>query len=366
MSFKYWIQRSFRPGFSAFTLMLWAITGCTEAQQTSASGSSGDDPARVLAVVNGVELTEGQVVGQAGEDFTVLERQQLEFESKQKETRYDILRRNLDKLIAEELIKAEAQAQGIGKDELLQAEVDNKLAEPSQEEIDRIFEINKSRLRKTKEEVRGQIVEFLQGRAKSSRREEFIESLKAKYKVDDRMEPMRYEIAYEGSPVNGSSDASVTLVEFSDFQCPYCTRMTDSMREVMGQYGDQVQRVFLQFPLNSIHPRAQKAAEASLCAHDQDHFWDMHARLFKSPMSLEQEALISKASEIGLDMEKFEQCLNSGTHAEKVREDLQKGLQVGVSGTPALFVNGRPLRGAATATQISAMIEEELKAKEKE
>ncbi len=366
MSFKDWIQHSFRPGFSVFALMLWVVIGCTEAQQ-AASESSGDDPARVLAVVNGVELTEGRVINQAKEDFKVMQRQRLEFESKQKETRYDILRRNLDKLIAEELIKAEAEAQGVSQEELLEAEVDGKLDEPAPEEISRIYEINKGRLGgKPLEEVRGQIVDFLRGRAKGGRRDAFIKSLKAKYTVDDRMEPMRYEIAIVDRPVKGAPEASVTLVEFSDFQCPYCTRLTDSMVEVMDQYGDRIRRVFLQFPLNSIHPQAQKAAEASLCAHDQDKFWDMHASLFEAPMSLKPEDLTSKASAIGLDMEQFEQCLNSNTQAEKVSEDLQQGLEVGVSGTPALFINGRPLRGAATTAQISAMIEEELKAKERE
>ena len=136
--------------------------------------------------------------------------------------------------------------------------------------------------------------------------------------------------------------------------------MAQTLKQLQTRYGEKVRRVFRQFPLNSIHPNAQKAAEASLCANEQNRFWEMFDRLFESPRRLEASALRQKASEIGLDTEEFDACLGSGRYSEQVRKDLRAGVLAGVSGTPAVFVNGRPVQGNASFQTISELIDEEL------
>jgi len=156
----------------------------------------------------------------------------------------------------------------------------------------------------------------------------------------------------------------VTIVEFSDFECPYCSRVIPALEQVLDTYGDQVRLVFRQFPLNNIHPNAQKAAEASLCANDQGKFWEMHDLMFKEQRSLELEQLKEKAARLELDVEAFNECVDSSKYAEAVMSDQEAASRVGVSGTPALFINGRFLSGAQPYEQLAVVIDAELASRE--
>jgi protein-disulfide isomerase len=167
------------------------------------------------------------------------------------------------------------------------------------------------------------------------------------------------EVAAEGEPAKGPADAPVTIVEFSDFECPYCSRVVPTLDRVKEEYGDRVRLVFKQYPLPN-HANAQKAAEASLCAHDQGEFWAMHDAMFADQRNLGPDGLAAMAEEIGLEMEAFRQCLSSGKYEAAVKEDLDDGLAVGVSGTPAMFVNGRMISGAVPYEEIAQVVDEEL------
>ena len=181
---------------------------------------------------------------------------------------------------------------------------------------------------------------------------EFIAEMKVKYGFESYLEPLRFPVEVAGFPARGPEDAPVVIVAFSDFECPYCSRVIPTLEHVVETYGDQVRLVFRQFPLNNIHPNAQKAAEASLCANDQGKFWEMHDLMFKEQKSLE------------LDVEAFNECIDSSKYAETVMSDLKAGGQVGVTGTPALFINGRFLSGAQPFEQLAAVIDAELAGQE--
>ena len=159
----------------------------------------------------------------------------------------------------------------------------------------------------------------------------------------------------------GAAGAPVTLVEFSDFDCPFCGRFHPTLKQLSQKFGDKLRVVYRQYPITSLHPNAFKAAEASLCAHDQDKFWEMHDVMFQEQGRLSIRELKEKAGRIGLDAKKFDGCLDSGRYTGKVQDDLGEGGRVGVTGTPALFVNGVPVEGGAVSIEvISKLIEKEL------
>jgi protein-disulfide isomerase len=170
----------------------------------------------------------------------------------------------------------------------------------------------------------------------------------------------RVAVATEGHPSRGAVDAPVTIVEFSDFECPFCARVGPILRQLEEAYGGKVRRVYRQFPLVTLHPRARKAAEASLCADEQQRFWEMHEALFEQPLALEPSDLSAKAQRLGLDMQRFGACLDSGRFSARVEQDLQEGVRVGVTGTPAVFINGRMVSGARPYADFARIIDEEL------
>jgi protein-disulfide isomerase len=159
--------------------------------------------------------------------------------------------------------------------------------------------------------------------------------------------------------VVGHEDAPVTIIEFSDFQCPYCQRLAPTIDQVKSSYGDRVRVVFRHFPL-PMHKDAQTAAEASLCANEQGKFWDMHDVMFEEQKSLGVDQLKEKAARIGLDTEQFNSCLDGDNFATAVAADVKAGAAAGVTGTPAMFVNGRFLNGAVPYEQLAKVIDEEL------
>jgi protein-disulfide isomerase len=150
-------------------------------------------------------------------------------------------------------------------------------------------------------------------------------------------------------------------VAFSDFQCPYCRAIIPTLEQIEETYGDQVRFVFRQFPLTQIHPQAVDAAQASLCADEQDRFWEMHDAMFENQRALEVEQLKSTARSVGLDGPEFDACLDSDRYASQVTEDLEAGRALGITGTPMAFINGRAVSGAKPYEEFAEIIEDELR-----
>jgi len=171
----------------------------------------------------------------------------------------------------------------------------------------------------------------------------------------------RFDVRAGDAPYLGGKDAKVEIVEFSDFECPYCARATDVVRALNQKYGDKIKIAYKHFPL-SIHPNAQKAAEAAICAKMQgnEKFWQMHDAMFANIRNLSIGALKDKAKNLGLDYTKFSTCLSSGKYAAKVKSDMAEGMKVGVASTPVFFVNGRMIKGAQPLEVFIEKIEEEL------
>jgi protein-disulfide isomerase len=169
----------------------------------------------------------------------------------------------------------------------------------------------------------------------------------------------RIEVDTTNDPFVGPENAAVTIVEFSDFECPFCSRGYETVNEVKELYGDDVKIVFKNFPL-SFHENAQKAAEASECAFDQDMFWEMHDMMFENQEAITVDDLKAYAEELGMDTEVFNECLDTGAKEEAVQADFDAGSEVGVTGTPAFFINGLTLVGAQPLEAFQAIIDAEL------
>jgi len=173
-------------------------------------------------------------------------------------------------------------------------------------------------------------------------------------------------VSVDDDPSVGPKDAPVKIVEFSDFQCPYCERFEQqTFQPLLDKYGDKIQFVYRDFPLSSIHPDAEKAAEAAECADEQGKFWDLHNAMFQNQTvtGVGVDAISTMAEEIkGLDVDKFNECISSGKMADEVSKDLQDGTAYGVSGTPTFFINGVRLVGAQPLAAFTTVIDQELTA----
>jgi protein-disulfide isomerase len=170
----------------------------------------------------------------------------------------------------------------------------------------------------------------------------------------------RYAVKDEGAPVRGPADAKVTLVEFLDFQCPFCSRVQPTLAQIQQTYGDKVRIVFKHMPLRSIHPQAAGAAAAAEAAHGQGKFWEMHDLIFANQRELGDAKYQEWARQLGLDMDRFQKDLKSPALAQRIDADSQEAANLGVSGTPAFFINGRYLSGAQPFDQFKKLIDEEL------
>lgn len=171
------------------------------------------------------------------------------------------------------------------------------------------------------------------------------------------------EVSSDDDAVKGNANAKVTIVEFSDFECPFCGKFYEETYPlILKNYVDtgKVKIVFRDFPLTSIHPNAQKAAEATECAAEQGKFWEMHDKLFENQDSLSVDDLKKYAADLKLNTATFNSCLDSGKMTAEVEKDAQEGMSYGVTGTPAFFINGRLVSGAQEFSAFEAIIDEEL------
>ena len=317
-----------------------------------------DSPA--VARGEGFTIQQSEVEKAAESRLKELELDQLRVPARIKKQRHLILSETMKNLAAEKLLALEAAATGISVDELIERDITPRIKPLTQEELDRLYEINKGRQKGTREEIIDRINVYVLGQRKTEARKNYIEELALKYGVEYSMPPVRFDIATAGQPSFGPEDAAVTIVEFSDFECPHCSKAPAELHMVYQEFPDKVRIVFRQYPLWMIHPHSPKAAEASLCAAKQGKFWEMHNLLFSGQDKLGNEGLKEKASQLGLDREAFDACLDSGSCSAAVERDLEEGSIAGISATPAIFINGRPVETRITYDNIREIVLEEL------
>jgi protein-disulfide isomerase len=170
----------------------------------------------------------------------------------------------------------------------------------------------------------------------------------------------RAAVNVTGARILGPADAPVTIVEFSDYHCPFCKRAEETVEQLLARYGDRIRVVFKDFPIGQLHPQAAKAHEAARCAADQGKFWEYHKLLFAGSPQTTTDQLTGIAQRAGMDMSRFEPCLGQAMHRAAVQQDVDEGTKLGVAATPTFFINGRPIAGAQPLETFVRVIDDEL------
>jgi protein-disulfide isomerase len=271
---------------------------------------------------------------------------------------YEVKKRVLDSLIEQKLLEAAAKKSGITTEKLLQQEIDAKVQGPTDAELQGYYLGQKDRLNQPFDEIKDQLRQTLKQLKIQQARQDYTKALRAEGNVVILLAPPKVQVASDPARLLGNPKAPVTIVEFSDYQCPYCRQVEPTLKGVLAKYGDRVSLSYRDFPLK-IHGQAQLAAEASRCAGEQGKFWEYHDRLYNSS-NLERPALIDHARTLKIDEKQFDSCLASGKYKGQVERDVQEGMQAGISGTPGFFVNGVPFTGAMPLETFVRAIDEEL------
>jgi protein-disulfide isomerase len=329
---------------------------CQPARTSSAGGPQKLDPNAPVARMATGAITAGELEEQVKAEVRKIE-------TEHQERLYEIRRNALEGLIVKKLVEAKAKAESLTAEEYAGREVLKKVAEPTDEEIRNLYDRAVAGGEKLPplDKVKVEIARFIKQQKGREAAMAWYEELKKEAKVEVLLpayEPPKVEVSAQG-PSKGPAGAPITIVEFSDFECPYCSRAEQTVKDLLDAYPGKIRLVYRDFPLPN-HKQAPKASEAAHCADDQGKYWEMHAKLFASEGKLAVTDLKGYAREVGLDGARFDRCLESGEKAKVVESHRKAGDEVGVTGTPAFFINGRLLSGAQPLDAFKAIVDKEL------
>ena len=297
------------------------------------------------------------VIGETTITYQALEQHAKGPLIKLEQERYEILRAGLTELIGDQLVALGAEAKDQTPEQFLADKVE--ATQPDSALIQKVYNSNEKNFADTPidEAVHG-VSEYLVGQSKQSRYKEVLAALEEQYPPRVSLRPPVLEIGTGGRPSLGYASAPITLIEFSDYECHYCKTAERVIHEVLESYGDKVHFVYRDYPLD-FHANARPASQAARCAEQQGRFWAYHKKLMASE-DLHEEQYQAIADEVGLDRAKFDACLTSNDFSEAIDRDIADGEAVGVSGTPAFFINGRMISGAQPFARFKELIDQEL------
>ncbi len=273
---------------------------------------------------------------------------------------YQLKKKALDTLINQRLVEAEAKKKGVTTEKLYEQDVDAKVPEPTDVELNAIYAVQKEQINRPFEEVKPQLQQSLKKAKIQQARQEYSAHIRGQAKVSVLLSPPRVQVAFDPARVRGNPKAKVMIVEFSDFQCPYCGQVEATLKSVLAKHEGTVALAFRDLPLTQIHPLAQGAAEAARCAGEQGKFWEYHDLLFGDQGNLDRNGLIAKAAKLQLDAKQFDACISSEKYKAQIQQDNQEGMRAGVNGTPGFFINGVFLNGAQPESAFEKAIQEQL------
>ena len=343
---------------SACLFSLGVIVACTSESAKAKINFLIKDASKpgVVAKINGEEITEDQLIGDAQLELMQIKKQE-----------YDLKMGQLNKLVQERFIGAEAKKEGLASaDEYIAKKIikgDIKITDAEYKKFVKEKNIPESN-------INDQVKERINAYMKDQKKDEMVQAFLAKLTKSSPVEvyfkkpKSNIQVEVGDAPIEGGASAKVNVVVFSDFQCPFCSKGAKVTQEIHKKYGNKVKIAFKQFPL-PMHKDAPLAAEASMCVYDQnkDKFWKFHDIAFANQDKLDAENLVKHAKAAGVDDKKFKECLDSHKNADYVKKDQAYGEKLGVRSTPTFFVNGQLLSGALPLDAFSEVIDEEMNAK---
>ncbi len=349
---------SYTLATSLLTVVSFAVvTACTDKQAKAKPNIVTKEAPRagVVAKIAGEEITEEQLIGNDKLDF---------FELKKRE--YDLKMDRVNRLMAEKLIGAEAKKANLPLEEFINKTVIKGEIKISDAEYKKFVAEKKI----PESQLNPQIKERINGFLQTQKKQELVDAYIAKLTKSTPVEiyfvkpKMDVQVDVGGAPVTTTKNTKVTIVEFSDFQCPFCSRAADIVTEIKKKYGNKVKVAFRHFPL-PMHKEARPTSEASMCVNEQstDKFWKFHDLAFKNQDKLDNASLESYAKQAGADVKKFKDCFEAKKFAGQVQQDMEYGEKIGVRSTPTFFVNGQLVSGAVPIEQFAELIDEGLESK---
>ncbi|MBI3091400.1 MAG: DsbA family protein [Candidatus Tectomicrobia bacterium] len=273
---------------------------------------------------------------------------------------FDLRRRGLESLLTEHLLKAEATKRQSTVQAVYNEEIVSKVAPVTEQEARAFFERNQNRIRAPYEQVRERIHGLLRERRIEEQRERFVERLRGAYRIEMFLQPPRLQVSADDDPSTGAANALITIIEFSDFECPFCSRSQPVLKQVLSTYAEKVRLVYRDYPLETIHQRGRPAALAANCANEQGKFWEYHDLLFANQQKLSDADLQGYAKQVNLDAGKFDACFAAKKYNAEIDHDIEDGRKLGVDSTPTFYINGRLVAGAVSFNEMKKIIEEEL------
>lgn len=300
----------------------------------------------VVAVINNVGITQSD-----------LERKQSGKLLKARDQYFAAERDALNQLIDDTLLEAQARKEGVSVEELLDRHVNSQVKDPTEDQLQVYYEGLQTETPYA--DARQKIVDTIHRLRTDKARAEYVKSLRAASNVQFMLMPPTADVALGNAPTRGSGNPSVTIIEFADYECPYCQKIHPELKQLEHEFHGQVLFAFKDYPL-AMHKRAEKAAEAARCAGRQGKFWEYHDALFEGKSGLDVGQLKQDARTIGLDGAAFDKCVESGDEAAGVKHDLEEGSRLGLTGTPTLFVNQHVFSGATSYAVLHAMVEEQI------
>jgi len=315
-------------------------------------------PARVFAATDS-----GPVLAEIGNHKIT----QQEVDSKIKMQLYDARKEAVDQLVDDYLLQQAAKKEKLSVADYVKREINDKVvAEVNDATAKKFYDDNKDRIPALKtagsfDQIKDRLIAALRQRDAQQQHEQLLARLRKESDTKILLEPPRIDVNLSAAshPTLGPKNAPITMIEFADFQCPFCKRSEDAVKAVHDKYGDKVRLVFMDFPL-SFHPHAMPAANAARCAAAQDKFWQFHDALFADQSKLEPADLKATAKTLGLDTAKFNACFDKNQYSQAIQKDLEEGHKLNVTGTPTFFIDGREIVGAEPPENFENIIDQEL------
>ncbi len=336
-------------------LLFFVLFSCTENVSSKPNFVFKQAPKTgVVAKVLGVEITEGEL-------YKGIESDIYDAEIKL----YELKMNRLKALALDKLMIKHPKRDKLSNDEFMdQVIVKNKSV--SEAVIQKFIKERKIPKEHITPQMTERIKKFLMVEVKKSAIDSWLGKETKKSPIEVYLKKPRrpiFNVKVGNSPFMGGADAKITIVEFTDFECPFCSRGANTMTELKNKYGNKIKVVFKNYPL-PFHNNAKTAANAAFCAreHGEKYFWKLHDKLFENQSKLNESGILSMVKTIGIkDIKKFEACVKGKKHMALVDQDMKEALEIGVKSTPTFFVNGRMITGALSLHEFVSIIDEQLK-----